>query len=257
MEEREARRRLGVGDGASRSKIWQAYHRLAKVADTRSSAGRELLSSVSQARDILLNAQASRDGWDWLERLGSGRGAAVIGLVGLGATGISLLANVHIARWSGIAPFLFVVGALFAGRRRKLGICVLMAIAAIVASVLAIRVYADPGTTFFYYDGSQFGGGSNSVFASQSAIPLTGDPKHGEIDTEIYPDPSDAGTLGVMCTRNGVFKHARVTWVYISRGRFETLWIPIAYLYGMAPGEANTLLPCSSWRWLLEKFGEL
>jgi hypothetical protein len=190
----------------------------------------------------------------WLKRLESPRGVAVLGIAGLGLSLISLLASANLAALSIASPVALALGAWLTYKLRRPGTSLLMGIAVAVSTLLVVRANATPPSASFYYDGSQLVAPPGSPFADQNGIPLTEDPREGLVRRTLY----EAANFAVTCTRAGAFErgHIPVEWAYISNGPYETLWVPDAYLAGLALGTARTLLPCSDWRWQLHYLGD-
>jgi hypothetical protein len=193
----------------------------------------------------------------WLDIAAKPRVAAAIAVCAFVLTVVSVLETASISWVSTAAPLAFGLLSWLAYRRGKRGIAVFMAILIAVSAAFVVRAYATPPTASFFYDGSPMGAlDPDSPFANQNGIPLTDEPSQGRIITTIYS--GEVVTFGVTCVITGVFDrgHIPVDWAYISTGNYQTLWIPRAYIYGMAFGTANTLLPCSDWRWQLHNFGK-
>jgi hypothetical protein len=80
------------------------------------------------------------------------------------------------------------------------------------------------------------------------------DPIEGSTYAELRA--GEPVVLEVSCTRKGrIINYANSTdmeWAKIIGGRYSTLWAPMPFVRGQAIGQSRTLLPCSSWRWILQ-----
>ena len=247
MNNAEARKRLGISEGANRREIKRAYDRIASLARTDSADGRKLVANLAEARDVLLASNVP-----WLDTLSSSRSTALQGLAALGLSLVALLSNANLARISIFAPIVFALGAWLSFRQRRRVFGMVLMAGVILATALVARAYSAPRAEHFSYNGDLF---AEAPPFQSAFIPLTADPGRGAVETTVEDDPTN---FDVACTRDGVSAggHAQVQWAYISSGDYETLWIPVSYLNVIAAGEARALLPCSDWRWLLQNVGE-
>ncbi|MEV4888872.1 hypothetical protein AB0K48_05730 [Nonomuraea sp. NPDC055795] len=121
--------------------------------------------------------------------------------------------------------------------------------------VLTVRAYSSPGTTSFFYGGALMD--TSSLASGLVGIPLTHDPAKGEVYDEVVP--GDRAEFHVSCFQRGVIRvegrTTELTWVQIEDGNYQTLWVPMAVLRGLASGSARTILPCSHWKWQIQNFG--
>lgn len=87
---------------------------------------------------------------------------------------------------------------------------------------------------------------------------LTSDPDQGDLYDQVTPRNPTAEFL-VSCFQRGVIRSGGqaepLEWAQIESGTYETLWVPMAFLRGLASGSARTVLPCTHWRWQLQNFG--
>ncbi|SBS77701.1 membrane hypothetical protein [uncultured Mycobacterium sp.] len=203
----------------------------------------------------------SPGGTAWLGRLldwftGS-RGVATLGVGTLIAALLGLVKDINFARWSSPLAFIIcgVAGAFFwRGRRRTFTAAAVLGV--LLSGAATVRAYSAPGNTEFYYDGSAM---TQLQPAPEGGIPLTTDPRDGTVTQTILPEASDAGFMEISCFQEGRLaaggQSVPIHWARIESGKFQTLWIPLASLRGLAPGSARTLLDCSNWRWLLQNYG--
>jgi hypothetical protein len=121
--------------------------------------------------------------------------------------------------------------------------------------LLVVRAYSAPPVASFYYGGEVM---DPSGLPYGESVPLTGDPAQGRILDYIEPDASNSGTFNVSCADQGIIHTGAgstgLEWAQITSGQFQTLWVPIPFLNGLAYGTARTLLWCSSWQWRLQRW---
>lgn len=103
-----------------------------------------------------------------------------------------------------------------------------------------------------------------SLFGAMEAARVQELSSVAALEEVIVPAPTEPTVkqrvaIEVSCWRNGVFNDGKrsgsLDWGKIVSGNFETLWIPMPFVRGLAPGKARTLLPCSDWRWQLQHPG--
>ncbi|GAA4562205.1 hypothetical protein GCM10023193_27470 [Planotetraspora kaengkrachanensis] len=196
---------------------------------------------------------------NWLEALARPRGTAALALGGLLVSLASFLTSTSITKLSILGPVAFGFLIRLAWRRRGWLFTAGASLAVLLSLVLATRVYSAPGTTSFWYDGDVMDL-SALPLSDGAGIPLTASPDHGQIYQTILPVQSDSGEILVSCTQDGLItvgaRSAEMEWARIESGKFQTLWVPVAFLGGLAPGTARTLLPCSNWRWQVQNLGD-
>ena len=109
----------------------------------------------------------------------------------------------------------------------------------LLSGAATVRAYSAPGYTEFYYDGSAM---TQLQPAPEGGIPLTTDPRDGTVTQTIHPEASDAASLEISCLQEGRLtaggQSVPIYWARIESGKFQTLWIPLPYLRGLAPGSA-------------------
>lgn len=186
---------------------------------------------------------------DWLA---TPRGATAIALGGLLASVGSLLDS--ITRISILGPVVFAVLVWLSWRQRRKLVAVAAVLALFVSLALFARAYTKPASSSFFYGGALMDT-SGAPFFGHPGIPLTNDPSTGQEYIAIYP--GDVADLEVSCTRSGLYstssRSTELEWAQIVGGDYQTLWAPVPFLAGLAPGTARTLLPCSDWRWRLQR----
>jgi len=182
------------------------------------------------------------------------QGTVAVALVGLLISIASFLTTTSIAQLAALGPLAFAC-VLWVSLRRGGYRVILAAVVLLLSVIFAVRVYSAPGSEEFFYGGEQMDT-SGIPFVSVGSIPLTDDPAVGYQVSTIDPLPSDAGPIDVSCTFDGVISTgARATsmeWAHVVGGKYKTLWVPVPFLRGLAPGTANSLSSCSSWRWRLQ-----
>jgi hypothetical protein len=180
----------------------------------------------------------------------------VLTLAGLLVSVVSLLNTTSIAYAAILGPLAFIFILWICVRKRRIIWTIVVFAALLVSVVFVTRVYSAPDTEQFFYSGVQMD--TTGIPYANGSIPLTGDPSVGYDAGTIDPVPSDAGPFTVSCTYDGVISTgARSTdmeWAYVTQGKFKSLWVPVPFLRGLAPGAANSLLPCRNWRWRLQNF---
>jgi len=186
------------------------------------------------------------------------RGAALIGLLGLLVSLASFLTNVSFSRVSILGPALFILLVWVAWRSKRRIIATALAFFCLVSLLLVIRVYSAPPVASFYYGGEAMEISGIPYATASDPVPLTDDPAQGYEATSIQPDPSDSGTFDVSCTYQGLVdtgeRSTDLEWAQITSGQFQSLWVPLPFLSGIAYGTARTLLLCSNWRWRLQRW---
>jgi hypothetical protein len=190
---------------------------------------------------------------DWLA---TARGATSLTLAGLLVSVASLVTNTSLGHISVLGPIVFGFLAWLAWRRHRRQVAVLAVLALLMSLTLTVRVYSTPGTAAFFYNGVNMDN-STTPYPDLVGVPLTTDPARGAVYTQIYPDVPDSDEFGVSCTSDGVLldgkRSVELEWAQIISGKFQTLWVPMPFLAALAPGSAHTLLPCSNWRWELQR----
>jgi hypothetical protein len=193
-----------------------------------------------------------------LNWLAAPRGAALIGLLGLLVSLASLLTNVSFSRVSVLGPALFFFLIWVALRNRRRVIAAGLGILCLASLLLVVRVYTAPPVASFYYGGEAMEISGIPYATASDPVPLTDNPAQGYEVTSIQPDPNDSGTFDVSCTYQGIVdtgaRSTDLEWAQITSGQFQSLWVPLPFLSGIAYGTARTLLPCSNWRWRLQQW---
>lgn len=193
----------------------------------------------------------------WLEWIASPKGTAAVALGGLAVSLASFLTGTSITRLSIFGPPAFALLVVLAWRTSKRLVAAAALVLLLGSVVLVVRAYSNPGTVRFWYGGQIM---DTTVFYQPlpdgGAIPLTANPAEGSVDETIYP--GDATEFEVSCTRSGTLStnQSRMGWARIETGKYQTFWVPMPLLRGLAPGSARTLLPCSNWRWQLQNLGD-
>jgi hypothetical protein len=187
-----------------------------------------------------------------LDFLSTPRSSAVIGISSLAiSVGALITSAAVLAILGAITAIGFLIFEVLS--RRRLAVLIPGAVLVLLASFIVTRYYTNPGiTTFSYSDTLLSPSSSDSPFASLSSVPLTADPSTGAIFTTIPEGDGGFTSLPVSCVQSGYFNRSSVVWGKIVGGSYESLWIPLAYLGGIQPGSARTLLWCSDWRWILQ-----
>ena len=256
-----------LSNAASSSKDYNQGPRTIEEASIINTDTRSQTSSTSAAGDAARNVSEDPR---WLSQLATPRGTALLTIVGIVVSALltivsivisatPLFANSNFSRisFSGLIVLAAVLcrAAWHFKRRIRAG-----ALAVLVAfsTVLLVRAFSTPQTQTFAYDGNV-----NPVPGipysgpGYSPIPLTSDPAQGIIVARITPDYS--GDFQVSCTYQGIIdtgtRSTNLEWAHIVTGKFETFWVPVPFLQSLALGTAQSLLPCSNWRWRLNHFG--
>jgi hypothetical protein len=193
----------------------------------------------------------------WLESLAGPRGSAGLVLAGLLVSVTGLLTGTSITRIAIFGPVAFSVMLWLAWGEKKKKVISGIAILLVLSLVLAVRVYSVPDTVKFFYNGAPLRTSVIPYVRSDIDIPLTDDPTKGiQSDSISFNDGAD---IEVSCTRDGLITDgahsAKLEWAAIVGGKYETLWVPMAFVRSQAEGQARTLLPCSNWRWELQYLG--
>lgn len=251
MERRVRRRRVRVaGSGRSRRKD------AVQAADLEQSRSDGEPDAARLTESLPAEAVSNRD--KWLDWLASQRGTAALALAGALTSVAGFLTSASLGLVSIFSPIAFIILLRLTWRRKRKKLAACAMIALIVSLVLVVRVYFVPSTVLVFYNGDTMDN-TNMPYVDMVGIPLTADPITGSVRASIDPLPSDVGTIEVSCWRHGVFNDGKrsgsLDWGKIVSGKFETLWIPMPFVRGLAPGKALTLLPCSDWRWQLQHPG--
>jgi hypothetical protein len=191
----------------------------------------------------------------WLDSLASPRGSAGLVLAGLLVSVAGFLTGTSITRIAILGPVAFSVMLWLAWGKKKKKVIAAIGLSLVISLALTLRVFSTPGTVKFFYNGDVMN--TSVIPYAGSGIPLTEDPTKGIKTDSIYP--SQSADIEVSCTRVGLISEgthsARLEWALIVNGRYETLWLPMAFVRGEVVGQARTLLPCSNWRWELQYLG--
>jgi hypothetical protein len=119
-----------------------------------------------------------------------------------------------------------------------------------VLALVSLRQVVEPDATEFVYDGSLLAP-NDYLLAGEAYPPLTADPAEGR-KVDILVEPA---SLVVSCWVVGRYQgKGELIWVSIVDGDYRSLWVPLSSLGAMARGAARTLLPCSDWRWRIQRF---
>ena len=188
----------------------------------------------------------------WMDWFATPTGAAALALGGLLVSVGSLLGN--ITRISILGPIVFAVLVWLSWRKKRKTVVAAAVLALFVSLALFTRAYTEPANSSFFYGGALMDT-SGVPFFGHPGIPLTDDPSKGHEHTTIYS--GDVADLEVSCTRSGLYstssRSTKLEWAQIVDGKYRTLWVPVPFLAGLAPGTARTLLSCSDWRWRLQR----
>lgn len=186
-----------------------------------------------------------------LDFMAAPRTTAVIGIASLALSVVALVANAATLGFLGVVVAISFLVIEILDRRRQ-SILIVGSVLTLLAMLALARYYSNPGTTYFGYDHSLMSAPSSSPFADLSEVPLTADPSTGTIYSSIPEGDGGYTSLSVSCLQSGYFHHRQVLWAKIVAGPYESLWIPRAYLAGIEPGSARTILYCGDWRWVLQ-----
>jgi hypothetical protein len=216
------------------------------VAPQHAIMGKELT-----AHDLRVTPDSTSWVARWMDWFATPRGAAALALGGLLVSVGSLLGS--ITGISILGPIVFAVLVWLSWRKKRKVVAAAAVLALFVSLALFTRAYTEPANSSFFYGGALMDKGA--PFFGHPGIPLTDDPSKGHEYTTIYP--GDIADLEVSCTRSGLYsttsRSTQLEWAQIVDGTYQTLWVPVPFLAALAPGTARTLLPCSDWRWRLQR----
>ncbi len=189
-----------------------------------------------------------------LNWLAAPQGTALLSALGLLVSLASFLTDVSFSRLSVLGPALFAFLVWAAWRNKRKIAASVLAVFCAMSLLLVVRAYSAPPIASFYYGGEVMY--PSRLLPYGESVPLTDDPAQGSISDSIEPGDSEA--FDVSCADQGIIhtgtRSTDLEWAQITSGQFQTLWVPMPFLNGIAYGTARTLLGCSSWQWRLQRW---